>query len=71
MLRSVSNFWNTVKTPEPVRDAIGQTLLSRDPQNLLQLQQAMRQVQAARQRQAVGLGLGLGSQTGNLLGLIN
>jgi hypothetical protein len=71
MLRSMSNFWNTVKTPEPVRDAIGQTLLSRDPQNLLQLQQAMRQVQAARQRQAVGLGLGLGSQTGNVLGLIN
>jgi hypothetical protein len=71
ILRSMYNFWNTVKTPEPVRDAIGQTLLSRDPQNLLQLQQAMRQVQAARQRQAVGLGLGLGSQSGNLLGLIN
>jgi hypothetical protein len=71
VLRSMSNFWNTVKTPEPVRDAIGQTLLSRDPQNLLQLQQAMRQVQAARQRQAVGLGLGLGSQTGNVLGLLD
>lgn len=71
ILRSAGSLWNQVKTPEPVRDAMGQILLSRDPQNLLALSQAMRQVQAARQRQAVGLGLGLGSQTGNLLGLLN
>ena len=71
VLRSMSNMWNQVNTPEPVRDAMGQILLSRDPQQLLGLQQSMRQVQDARKRQAIGLGLGLGSQSGNLLGLLN
>jgi hypothetical protein len=74
VMRGMSNMWSKAKTPEPVRDAMGQILLSRGPQaqqDLIGLQDAMRRVNEARRREARGLGIGLGSQSGNLLGLIN
>lgn len=68
-LAGASRAWNTVKTPEPVRDAIGDLLLSRG--NAGSIEEAMRQVMQSRQRQAGQLGLLGGSiapSAGGLLG---
>lgn len=62
-LAGASRAWNTVKTPEPVRNAIGDLLLSRGGQGVGPLEDAMRQVARQRQQQAGQLGL-LGSELG-------
>ena len=67
LLRSVSNGWNRVKTPEAVRNQIGSILMSRGPEaqsNVNALSQIMREVELQRQRELAGLGLTIGTQTG-------
>ena len=56
---NVSNLWNRVRLPEPVRDQMGQILLSRNRQGLLDLQDTMRQVEESRRRQDAAFGLTL------------
>lgn len=57
LVQSGSNLWNRVKLPEPVRDQMGQILLSRNRQGLLDLEDTMRQVEESRRRQAASYGL--------------
>lgn len=59
-----------VMTPEPVRNALGEILLSRGPQGvnrLRDLQDAMREVEAARAASNALYGIGLGSISSNVL----
>lgn len=59
VLQSGANLWNRVKLPEPVRDQMGQILLSRNRQGLLDLEDTMRQVEESRRRQAAAYGISL------------
>ncbi len=59
VLQSGANLWNRVKLPEPVRDQMGQILLSRNRQGLLDLEDTMRQVEESRRRQAASYGVSL------------
>lgn len=59
LVQSGSNLWNRVKLPEPVRDQMGQILLSRNRQGLLDLEDTMRQVEESRRRQAASYGISL------------
>lgn len=61
VLQSGANLWNRVKLPEPVRDQMGQILLSRNRQGLLDLEDTMRQVEESRRRQAAAYGISLPS----------
>lgn len=59
-LSRMGNAWNQVKTPEPVRDAMGRMLLSRGQEaqdGLLSIQDIARQMRESRMRQAVTGGL--------------
>jgi hypothetical protein len=59
-LGGVSRAWNRVGTPEPVRDAMGQLLLSQGQtgqRGLLSLEETLRQVHQNRMLQASGLGV--------------
>jgi hypothetical protein len=62
VVQSASNIWNRVKLPEPVRDQMGQILLSRNKRGLLDLEDVMRQVEDSRRREMAAYGL-----TGGLL----
>lgn len=60
LFSNVSSAWNRVKTPEPVRDAMGGLLLQRGPearQGLLSIQEIADEVARNRTRQAGALGL--------------
>jgi hypothetical protein len=59
VLQSGANLWNRVKLPEPARDQMGQILLSRNRQGLLDLEDTMRQVEESRRRQAASYGISL------------
>jgi len=59
VLQSGANLWNRVKLPEPARDQMGQILLSRNRQGLLDLEDTMRQVEESRRRQAATYGISL------------
>lgn len=59
LVQSGANLWNRVKLPEPVRDQMGQILLSRNRQGLLDLEDTMRQVEESRRRQAAAYGISL------------
>jgi hypothetical protein len=59
VLQSGTNLWNRVKLPEPARDQMGQILLSRNRQGLLDLEDTMRQVEESRRRQAASYGISL------------
>ena len=68
ILASGANFWNKVKTPEPVRNEIGRILMSGglNGQNELQsIAQITQQMNQDRARQAGTFGL-IGSQVGNI-----
>lgn len=59
-LSRMGNAWNQVKTPEPVRDAMGRLLLSRGQEaqdGLLSIQDIARQMRETRLRQAIAGGL--------------
>lgn len=65
-LSAAGSAWNRVKTPEPVRDAMGGLLLSQGQQGrqgLLSLDDTLRRLQANRSAQAGAFGVG-----GGLLG---
>lgn len=69
-LTGAASAWNQVKTPEPVRDAIGDLLLSQGRgagHGIKSFEDEMRQVMASRQRQAQGIGMLGGGMTGGLL----
>lgn len=57
LVQSGANLWNRVNLPEPVRDQMGQILLGRNRQGLLDLQDTMRQVEESRRRQAASYGI--------------
>ena len=59
MVQSGKNLWNAVRLPEPARDQMGQILLSRNRQGLLDLEDTMRQVEDSRRRQAASYGISL------------
>lgn len=59
LVQAGANVWNRVKLPEPVRDQMGQILLSRNRQGLLDLEDTMRQVEESRRRQAAAYGISL------------
>jgi len=59
LVQGAANVWNRVKLPEPVRDQMGQILLSRNRQGLLDLEDTMRQVEESRRRQAASYGISL------------
>ncbi len=59
VVQSVGSLWNRVQLPEPVRDQMGQILLSRNRQGLLDLEDTMRQVEESRRRQAASYGISL------------
>lgn len=61
LVQAGANVWNRVKLPEPVRDQMGQILLSRNRQGLLDLEDTMRQVEESRRRQAAAYGISLPS----------
>ncbi len=61
LVQAGANVWNRVKLPEPVRDQMGQILLSRNRQGLLDLEDTMRQVEDSRRRQAAAYGISLPS----------
>ena len=64
LLGKVGHAWNKVATPEPVRDAIGQILLSKGVQGQREinaLAQIMQDVSDARMRNTLGIGV-FGSQ---------
>lgn len=73
VMGTVASLRNTpfrVLTPEPVRNALGEILLSRGPQGvnrLRDLQDAMREVEAARAASNALYGIGLGSISSNVL----
>jgi len=72
LLHSMTTQWNKVQTPEPVRNAIGSTLLSGGAQgraNLAAMEKIMQEVSDARMRQTLGLGL-LGAQSRAVPGLL-
>lgn len=56
-ITGMRNLFGKMGTPEPVRDAMGQLMLSRDPQKLLELDPLIQQINQERTRQSVGLGL--------------
>lgn len=58
-VQGAANVWNRVKLPEPVRDQMGQILLSRNRQGLLDLEDTMRQVEESRRRQAASYGISM------------
>lgn len=73
VLGAMQSFGRRVATPEPVRNALGEILLSRGPaatNRLRDLQDAMREVEAARAREAALYGLGLGQVSNVLPGLM-
>lgn len=57
LVQSGASLWNRVNLPEPVRDQMGQILLSRNRQGLLDLQDTLRQVEESRRRQAASYGI--------------
>lgn len=59
LVQAGANVWNRVKLPEPARDQMGQILLSRNRQGLLDLEDTMRQVEESRRRQAAAYGISL------------
>lgn len=59
IVQGVSNLWNRVKLPEPVRDQMGQILLSRNRQGLLDLEDTLRQVEESRRRNTAAYGISL------------
>jgi len=59
VLQSGANLWSRVKLPEPARDQMGQILLSRNRQGLLDLEDTMRQVEESRRRQAASYGISM------------
>jgi hypothetical protein len=70
LISKIAGQWNRVQTPEPVRDAMGQMLLSRGPQaqmTLAELEDAARQVAMRRSRNANALGVGAGQSFSNAL----
>lgn len=59
-LAGARNAWNSVKTPEAVRDRIGEVLLSAPPQSAVNLQairETVRRINEARGNTARGMGL--------------
>lgn len=59
LVQGGKNLWNAVRLPEPARDQMGQILLSRNRQGLLDLEDTMRQVEESRRRQAAAYGISL------------
>ena len=54
--QGVANAWNRVKTPEPVRDAIGRILLSRDPEEIRSLTGLLDDINRSRSDNALRAG---------------
>lgn len=70
VLAGISNAWNRVQTPEPVRDQMGSILLSRGAQgaqNLAQMQDLIQRINSTRAAQAGLLGAAAGYGVGGLL----
>jgi hypothetical protein len=65
MITSAGNVFGRIGTPETVRNQIGNILLSREQQKLLDLSDTMRRMNEARAR-AAGTGGYIGAQTGGL-----
>lgn len=63
MVTSASNLFGQVRTPEAVRNQMGQILLSREQQKLVDLSESIRRMNEARSR-AAGAGGYIGGQTG-------
>jgi hypothetical protein len=60
ILTAASNLARQTQTPEAVRNEIGKILLSRDPRQLQQLSEIIRQLNASRARAAGAAGFGAG-----------
>ena len=70
LLSGVTNIANRVQTPEPVRNAIGASLLSGGPKgraDIEAMRKIMQDVSDARMRETLGLGL-FGAQSRNIFG---
>jgi len=73
MVSGVANVWNRVRTPEPVRDAMGRILLSRGAEGRNELQRMSDiawQVQQRRLNRDAALGLLAQPTTNNLAGML-
>ena len=64
ILTAASNLARQTQTPEAVRNEIGKILLSRDPRQLQQLSEIIRQLNASRARAAGAAGFGAGQVGG-------
>jgi hypothetical protein len=60
IIAAATNLANQTRTPEAVRNEIGRILLSRDPQQLQQLEEVIRRVNESRSRAAGVAGFGAG-----------
>jgi hypothetical protein len=66
IVTAATNLARQAKTPESVRNEIGRILLSRDPRQLDQLSEIIRQLNASRSRAAGVSGFGSG-QIGSMI----
>ena len=60
IVTAAANLARQVQTPEAVRNEIGKILLSRDPTQLSQLAEIIKQLNASRSRAAGAAGFGAG-----------
>jgi len=70
-LSGVANLWNRVSTPEPVRNRMGEILLSqglKGTENLQNLRDLVRRINQEQATRAVRLGAGSGLASGGLVG---